>query len=68
MRMLMRSLQLTFLFVFSISAGSQAIGHAPIGVMADHMHKKGESMISLRTSYMKMKVILLTSSTQIAKF
>ena len=52
----MRSLQLTFLFVFSISAfGSQAIGHAPIGVMADHMHKKGESMISLRASYMKMK-------------
>ena len=52
----MRFLQLTFLFVFSISAfGSQAIGHAPIGVMADHMHKKGESMISLRASYMKMK-------------
>ena len=52
----MRSLQLTFLFVFSISAfGSQAIGHSPIGVMADHMHKKGESMISLRASYMKMK-------------
>ena len=52
----MRFLQLTFLFVFSISAfGSQAIGHSPIGVMADHMHKKGESMISLRASYMKMK-------------
>ena len=52
----MRSLQILFLLVFSISAlGSQAIGHAPIGVMADHMHKKGESMISLRVSYMKMK-------------
>ncbi len=52
----MRSFQLIFLLVFSISVfGSQAIGHAPIGVMADHMHKKGESMISLRASYMKMK-------------
>ena len=52
----MRLPQLIFLLVFSISAfGSQAIGHAPIGVMADHMHKKGESMISLRASYMKMK-------------
>ena len=52
----MRSIQIIFLLVFSISAfGSQAIGHAPIGVMADHIHKKGESMISLRASYMKMK-------------
>jgi len=56
MRRIMRPIQIIFLVVFSISAfGSQAIGHAPIGVMADHMHKKGESMISLRTSYMKMK-------------
>ena len=56
MRTLMRFIQIIFLLVFSISAfGSQAIGHAPIGVMADHMHKKGESMISLRASYMKMK-------------
>ena len=56
MRFEMRSLQILFLLVFSISVfGSQAIGHAPIGVMADHMHKKGESMISLRISYMKMK-------------
>ena len=52
----MRSIQIIFLLVFSISVfGSQAIGHAPIGVMADHMHKKGESMISLRISHMKMK-------------
>ena len=54
--MFMRSIQIIFLLVFSISVfGSQAIGHAPIGVMADHMHKKGESMISLRISHMKMK-------------
>lgn len=52
----MRSIYLIFHLVLSISAfGSQAIGHAPIGVMADHIHKKGESMISLRTSYMKMR-------------
>ena len=55
MRLLMRFIQIIFLLLSSISAfGSQAIGHAPIGVMADHMHKKGESMISLRASYMKM--------------
>jgi hypothetical protein len=31
-----------------------AIDHAPIGIMADHFHKKGESMISLRYDSMKM--------------
>jgi hypothetical protein len=30
-------------------------GHAPIGVMRDHVHKKGEFMASYRVSYMKMK-------------
>lgn len=44
-----------FLLVSHLSSAAQAIGHAPIGVMADHTHKKGESMISLRLSYMKMK-------------
>jgi len=29
--------------------------HAPIGVMRDHVHKKGEFMTSYRFSYMKMK-------------
>lgn len=48
-------LSLIFL-IFSISIfGSQAIGHAPIGVMADHTHEKGESMLSIRASYMKMR-------------
>ena len=28
--------------------------HAPIGVMADHAHKKGEFMISLRAMHMEM--------------
>ena len=52
----MRFILIIFLLIFSIFAfPSQAIGHAPIGVMADHMHKKGESMISLRASYMKMR-------------
>ena len=41
--------------VFSDSkTNSSAIEHAPIGVMADHFHKKGESMISLRYGSMKM--------------
>jgi hypothetical protein len=29
--------------------------HAPIGVMRDHVHKKGEFMASYRLSYMKMR-------------
>ena len=31
-----------------------ATDHAPIGVMADHRHKKGEFMVSLRAMYMDM--------------
>lgn len=30
-------------------------GHAPIGVMADHMHHKGEIMLSARYMYMNME-------------
>jgi hypothetical protein len=41
------------LFAYSDS-GTSAIDHAPIGVSADHYHKKGESMISVRQSYMAM--------------
>jgi hypothetical protein len=44
------STPLTFAF-----AGSRAIDHAPIGVMADHMHKSGEWMVSARQMRMEMK-------------
>ena len=40
-------------------AGDGAIGHAPIGVMGDHLHKKNEFMFSLRFIQMKMKENLL---------
>ena len=33
-------------------------GHAPIGVMSDHMHKKGEFMFSYRFMYMAMDGML----------
>ena len=33
----------------------QANSHAPIGVMGDHMHKKGEWMLSYRYMYMDME-------------
>ena len=33
---------------------SHAMGHAPIGVMADHRHGKGEWMVSYRYMYMDM--------------
>ena len=33
----------------------RADGHAPIGVMGDHMHKAGEFMLSYRTMHMDMQ-------------
>jgi len=43
---------------FSISGGHdgpiRADGHAPIGVMGDHLHKKGEWMLSYRYMHMDM--------------
>ena len=33
----------------------KADSHAPIGVMAEHMHKKGEWMLSFRYMYMDMQ-------------
>ena len=36
-------------------AGYSAIEHAPIGIMGDHFHKSGESMLSVRYSYMSMR-------------
>ena len=52
------ALILLSLFSFPLFAdpghGARAIGHAPIGVMADHYHKKGEYMISVRQGYMDM--------------
>ena len=38
----------------SHAAGSTPIGHAPIGVMGDHMHDAGEVMVSYRYSRMGM--------------
>jgi hypothetical protein len=35
-------------------AGGHASGHAPIGVMADHTHHRGETMLSYR--YMRMEM------------
>ncbi len=46
---------------FSVSGGGhshggvRADGHAPIGVMGDHMHKKGEWMFSYRFMRMEME-------------
>ena len=54
-----------FLFFFaSLSLTDDTpISHAPIGVMGDHAHKKGEIMVSLRISHMKMKGNLLDGSS-----
>jgi len=37
--------------------------HAPISVMADHMHKKGEVMVSLRRMTMRMKDNITDNNT-----
>ena len=50
------------LFAYSDS-GASAIDHAPIGVSADHYHKKGESMISVRQGYMAMSGNSLNGSS-----
>ena len=52
-----QKLVLFFLFVFYISSSfaSNAIDHAPIGVMGDHYHKTNERMISIRYSTMQME-------------
>jgi hypothetical protein len=53
---LLRSAMLVCLLLSSLApvavAGSQASGHAPIGVMGDHTHQRGETMLSYR--YMRM--------------
>ena len=54
--------RLIFLFSFIIPVhafSSSAISHAPIGVMADHFHKKGEWMVSLKVTNMEMKKNIL---------
>lgn len=40
--------------LFAHSSHQQADDHAPIGVMRDHVHNKGEFMASYRFKYMKM--------------
>ena len=40
-------------------AGIRADSHAPIGVMGDHMHKKGKFMTSYRYMYMDMGLSLI---------
>lgn len=59
----MRSLiAIALLLVFSQNSLADLVsrpdGHAPIGVMGDHVHKKGEVMFSVRSMYMKMKDLL----------
>ena len=51
-----RLVYLTLLFhIGTCIAGSSSIEHAPIGVMGDHFHKSGESMLSVRYGYMSMR-------------
>ena len=42
---------------------ANAIHHGPIGVMADHFHKKGEWMVSLRFANMEMKKNILNGNS-----
>ena len=51
-----------FFSSFSLSDDTP-ISHAPIGIMGDHAHEKGETMFSLRISTMKMKGNLLNGNS-----
>ena len=64
----MKFLILVLIFFINIAiadsnSNSRAIGHAPIGVSADHYHKKGESMISIRHGYMSMNGNIFNGSS-----
>ncbi len=62
--LLFLSLSSLSLFAYADSDyGVRAIDHAPIGVMADHYHKKGESMISVRQGYMDMSGNILDGNS-----
>lgn len=39
---------------FPVLTDTRADGHAPIGVMGDHLHKKGSYMLSYRFMRMSM--------------
>ena len=63
-----KSLILILIFLMNVAVAdsdidSRAIGHAPIGVSADHYHKKGESMISVRHGYMNMSGNIFNGSS-----
>ena len=55
-------LSLLVVLGFSVPGYSDLVdrpdGHAPIGVMGEHGHKKGELMVSVRAMYMSMKDML----------
>ena len=63
--MTLRLILLLILILYSniLAASAIAIGHAPIGVMADHFHKKGEWMVSLRVTNMEMKKNILNGKS-----
>ncbi|MEO1204574.1 MAG: transporter, partial [Pseudomonadota bacterium] len=49
--------------IASADTPTRADSHAPIGVMADHYHKKGEWMLSYRNMFMTMEGNLAGSSS-----
>ncbi len=53
--MILSFLALICVFYSNSFASKKASDHAPIGVMRDHVHKKGKIMTNYRFSYMKMK-------------
>ena len=61
--MIFRFIIFSFLILSSNILLASAISHAPIGVMADHFHKKGEWMVSLRVTNMEMKKNILNGNS-----
>ena len=53
--MILRFIIFSFIALSSNLLSASAISHGPIGVMADHFHKKGEWMVSFRVTNMEME-------------
>ncbi|MBT8099313.1 MAG: transporter [Gammaproteobacteria bacterium] len=55
MRIYFAALAVAFAFCTNASADTRPDSHAPINVMGDHLHKKGEFMFSYRYMHMAMQ-------------
>lgn len=54
----MKVIHILWILIFSTNIIARVDDHAPISIMGDHLHKKNESMFSVRYMHMQMKNII----------